>query len=264
MNPSGIVEELVEVGRYENRRALYEHALVLVAVIGEYYEEANDDGCFGLFVRADQAVRARRELEEYDAESKNWPPPEPRLRDESPNMWLALIYAAVLMGVYILQLKHGREFEAALLSDAHGLWRRGEIWRPFTALFLHADLRHLFGNVAAVLLYVTMLNRMIPPVKTWTLVLGAGVLGNITTAAFHFVDGHKALGASTAVFGALGALAGVAIRTKFFASGGRRRSWLLPVGGSLALLGWTGAGGADTDVLAHAAGFVWGLVLGYS
>jgi membrane associated rhomboid family serine protease len=74
--------------------------------------------------------------------------------------------------------------------------------------------------------------------------------------------GHRAVGASTAVFAALGLLVGFAwrhgltLRDRFKYAYG-------PVFGGVALLALLGAGDQHVDVLAHALGFVAGVATGW-
>ncbi|MBE0616317.1 MAG: rhomboid family intramembrane serine protease [Proteobacteria bacterium] len=67
------------------------------------------------------------------------------------------------------------------------------------------------------------------------------------------------LGASTAVFGALGALVG---RSAWGTARRDWRRWVVPLGAGGGLIALTGVGGERTDYLAHLFGFGWGVVAG--
>ena len=88
-------------------------------------------------------------------------------------------------------------------------------------------------------------------------------IGNLLTAAVRFPEAFQSVGASTATFGALGILVGagayVAWRMRSYRKLGAA---LVPVGAGVIMLGWFGAGGENTDVAAHVAGFGVGAVLG--
>jgi MYXO-CTERM domain-containing protein len=88
----------------------------------------------------------------------------------------------------------------------------------------------------------------------------AGAFGNALNAALRPAE-HSAIGASTAVFGALGLLAACAWRQRRRFEVGRLRRWTPIIGGVL-LLGYTGTGGERTDVLAHVTGFLSGVATG--
>ena len=75
------------------------------------------------------------------------------------------------------------------------------------------------------------------------------------------VPSHRAIGASTAVFAALGLLSGFVWRGKLMAQD-RWPYRLGPIVGGLALLAYTGTGDENTDIGAHLAGFVCGFAAG--
>ncbi len=94
----------------------------------------------------------------------------------------------------------------------------------------------------------------------WAGILAAGALGNTINAWIQPAD-HSAVGASTAVFGALGILSSYSRKTRRGLQGGWIHRWA-PVVGGVVLLAFTGAGGERTDIMAHVTGFLSGLALG--
>jgi hypothetical protein len=91
---------------------------------------------------------------------------------------------------------------------------------------------------------------------------GADCRGQREPAEFvHQPAMHSSIGASTAVFATLGLLAAYAWRRRA-ADGGRWAYRWAPLVAGVILLGFTGAGGERTDVLAHLTGFVMGAVAG--
>jgi membrane associated rhomboid family serine protease len=134
----------------------------------------------------------------------------------------------------------------------------GEWWRAVTALTLHADARHLLGNAVSGVLLVTAVCRQLGPGLGLWLLLLAGAGGNAITAAAHGGN-HVSVGASTALFGALGLLA--ALRIAPGRVGTRaRRAWVVGAA-SLLLLALFGVG-PEADILAHLFGFLVGGGLG--
>jgi rhomboid protease GluP len=105
-------------------------------------------------------------------------------------------------------------------------------------------------------------HRLGPAASAWV-TLAAGVLGNALTALAHR-SGFISVGASTAVFGALGALAGAQIASHSAPGAGsqrgRARAWV-SLAASAALLGLLGTG-QRADLLAHLFGMLCGLGLG--
>jgi membrane associated rhomboid family serine protease len=74
---------------------------------------------------------------------------------------------------------------------------------------------------------------------------------------------HVSVGASTAVFAALGAMSAYSWRERYRFPQRWARRWGPLVAGVI-LLGWTGSGeeGSQTDLVAHVAGFAVGAILG--
>src|SRR5437867_4151193 len=116
----------------------------------------------------------------------------------------------------------------------------GEWWRAVTALTLHADAPHLLGNALAGALLVTAVCQQLGPGVGLWLVLLAGAGGNALTAAVHGA-GHVSVGASTAIFGAVGILAGLRILTPGRV-GSRLGKWWVVTATSLVLLALLGTG----------------------
>ena len=110
----------------------------------------------------------------------------------------------------------------------------------------------------------TWVCRSLGAVRGWLLILLAGTIGNLLNAAAHRGEAFASLGASTAVFGALGILTGIALHESRYDHSRRGRfRYLLPLGGGLALLSMYGVGSDPrTDVTAHIGGFLAGLLLG--
>ena len=135
----------------------------------------------------------------------------------------------------------------------------GEWWRAVTALTLHADAPHLLSNaVAAGLLVSVVCQALGPGVGLW-LVLLAGILGNLA-AAFAQRGPHVSVGASTAIFGALGILAALRVTSSERVQLGARQPWVI-LAAMLVLLVVFGVG-PDVDVLGHLLGLLAGLGVG--
>lgn len=74
---------------------------------------------------------------------------------------------------------------------------------------------------------------------------------------------HLSVGASTAVFGALGILVALVWRRGFLRHTPWRRRFA-PIFAGIALLAYTGTAGENTDLGAHLFGFVAGLGIGWA
>jgi membrane associated rhomboid family serine protease len=179
--------------------------------------------------------------------------------------------AAALVNVYLRTgpvADGSRLFELGSLDAAKV--RQGEWWRAVTSLWLHADGGHVTGNAVAGFVFGTALTQLVGVGPAWALVLLSGVLGNFSEA-WLAGSGRTAIGASTATFGALGALGLLQTVRAWQRWGAVRavfsRTWV-PLAAAGALLGWLGGGDAaegvarTTDVVGHALGFCWGMILG--
>ncbi len=246
-----------EIRQFRQQSEAEQHALVLIAMSINCLLIRRPWG-IGLLVAAPDAERAEYQLQEYTAENR------PR-RSQSPPFPLAsvidgtLIFAAVL--VFVQAAAEGMLFGADWFfagAAQAGLITGGEWWRAATSLGLHADLGHLLSNLAFGAFFGIFLCQLLGAGLGWLSILAAGTLGNVISAIFQS-DAHTAIGASTAVFGALGLLAGLTWLGEAYARSGLRR--FAPLAGGIMLLAFLGVGGERTDIGGHVAGFVAGILL---
>jgi membrane associated rhomboid family serine protease len=172
--------------------------------------------------------------------------------------WLFVLFA-------ILQAELGESWRNSGLLSAELVVRGGQWWRVFTALSLHADVPHVIANISAGLLFAGLMIPSFGQGLTWILILMSGAVGNALNAWIYFPGDHQSIGASTAVFGALGLLVGDSCGDILMRRSGRSVwRWILPLGAGLALFAYlgTGAPGERIDVMAHLWGFTVGLPLG--
>jgi rhomboid protease GluP len=136
-----------------------------------------------------------------------------------------------------------------------------EWWRAVTALTLHLDQEHLLGNLLFGVVAGIAAGRLLGPGIAWASIVGAGALANYAEILLA-PPSHRAVGASTAVFAALGLLAGLAWRQRLTL---RERRWYrwAPLIAGVCLLTLLGAGNAHVDVLGHALGFLFGVGVGW-
>jgi membrane associated rhomboid family serine protease len=135
----------------------------------------------------------------------------------------------------------------------------GELWRTVTALTLHSDVTHAVGNAFSCVVFAGLLMRRYGAGVGAVLLLLCGALGNWLTAEWqraHYVS----VGASTALFGAIGALAATELvrRRRLRLRWGQ--TWL-PLAGGIGLLAMLGTG-RGSDLTAHVLGLASGAALG--
>lgn len=248
-----------EVFRARTQRACGEVALLLEA-IGLRPVVHDLGGEWIVVVAGHDAHQARREIYVWLAE--NQPRPLPPVRQPLADGWPGVAAYVLLVAVVALAVANhalGRDWLAAGRIDG-GAMLGGEWWRALTALSLHSGLEHLAANIFFGSVFGWFAGRYLGSGIAWLLILLAGGLGNVVNVLV-LGESHRAIGASTAVFAALGLLGSLAWA-------GRRRSLLGwsyrwgPVIAAVALLAYTGSGGERTDLGAHIWGFVAGLGAG--
>jgi rhomboid protease GluP len=123
-------------------------------------------------------------------------------------------------------------------------------------LTLHSGLKHLIGNIIFGAFFGLFAGRLLGSGIAWLTIILAGASGNALNTLL-LESTHRSIGASTAVFAALGLVAGFVWRGKLMS----QERWPYRVGpivGGFALLMYTGTGDANTDIGAHLMGFLCG------
>jgi membrane associated rhomboid family serine protease len=211
-----------------------------------------------LETRAADAARARAVLEAFERENAPRPPPPPI--PVYPFPWAAaLVYALALLWFFVWTGPRAGEsaWFAAGSARASRMVALGEWWRALTALTLHADLSHVLGNVLAGALFGGTVCARVGTGVGAALLLAAGALGNVANALYWRAGGHDSVGASTAVFAAVGVLAADALLARRLPRGGR----LAPFGAALGLFAMLGTS-ERADYGAHLFGLAAGFALG--
>ncbi len=253
----------VIVHRGRHQKAAREAGLTLTALdIDNTVREF--EGAWEVLVPAQYAHQASQEIASFRAENpadagkKIRPVPNV---DSGVNGVLG--YLVVIWGVLLLEQREtfGQVWRAAGRLQA-GLVVDGEWWRTVTAQTLHLDLGHIAANSVFGAFFGLFAGRALGSGWAWLTILIAGALGNGLNAWVQ-PAAHRAIGASTAVFAALGLLAAFSWRRGYYRGRGGWRRSLAPVIAGIALLAYTGTGDENTDVMAHLTGFIAGFGCGY-
>ncbi len=256
-------DEIAEAGRYGSLREAGERALVVLAA-GASYWLFEENGEWVLYTAEADLPRISQELAAYERDERERPVPVEETHGKvSP---LSLIFYAWGLAFFFAVTRQdpGRWSELGA-STTKKILNKGEWYRVITALTLHGDLSHLVGNIAVGIVFAMSLIPLLGTGVTWVLILTTGALGNAINVWVYRETWHSAIGASTAVFGALGLLVGcraqAAVRgsNRFRTSAGQL---VVPLGAGFALLAFLGTGGERTDYLAHLWGFLVGIPLG--
>jgi len=251
-----VSDDLRVVYESRNRAACADRALVL-AVAEIPHQVLYEAGGSVIVVPAAYSARAVEEIALYD--EANPPvirkaPKTIRYQNAMPGI---VAYILVLSGVAWLAGDSAFDqnwFRAGRVDGV--LVRAGEWWRTVTALTLHSGLRHIAGNLVFGVLFGLFAGRILGSGVAWFTIVVTGALGNLLNTLL-LETAHRSLGASTAVFAALGVVAGYVWRAKLMS----QERWVYrngPIVGGLALLMYTGTGDENTDIGAHLFGFVCG------
>lgn len=244
-----------------SERQALDWSLVLVSQGIESLPERDEmSAAWRLVVAPTDYTRALRVLRLYRAENpeRSWQQPWP---------WPALLFdwrcLVVLLGMVLLFV-----VEAAGRGDLRAMGRMDNLalrswdwWRPLTAVTLHADLGHLAGNCGIGFLFLGLAMGAFGPGVGLLASYLAGVAGFLA-GVFLMPDTYRSVGASGMVLGALGLLTAQWVLLLRHGLTPRQLAARGVVSGCLLLilLGLNPSG--NTDIVAHAAGFVAGLGLG--
>lgn len=246
----------------QNRAASQEICMVLEA-IGIACELVRSEPGWGVLVSKTDIAAANAEINEYSrdkaAEARPVESPDPLLGGAFVG---TLFYVAILVAVAVLDQvsAYGMRWMSAGEMRA-GSVMTGQMWRTVTALTLHADALHLISNLVFGSVFGLLAGRILGGGVAWLAIVAAGALGNFLNAALREPT-HVSIGASTAVFAALGILVALAQRPHASQrSSSAMQRWSPLVAGVL-LFATLGLEGERTDVLAHATGFLAGLLMG--
>ena len=186
---------------------------------------------------------------------------------DNPQALMAVSVGLILFCIIVIVLFAWLSWTSAFSQDwlAAGridgaMVRAGEWWRSVTALTMHSGMRHLVGNLVFGIFFGIFAGRLLGSGIAWLAIVVAAAVGNAANTLL-LESTHRSIGASTAVFAALGLVAGFVWRGQLMAQD--RWSYRYgPIVGGLALLMFTGTGGPETDIGAHLLGFVCGFGTG--
>jgi len=226
------------------------------------YEILTDGQRSVIVVPAGNHEKARYEIWQYEQENKQTFVPGPLftpvIQNGLPGV-LTYLFVITIVGLLAGEMAFDRNWLSAGRVDGT-LIRNGEWWRSITALTLHSGLPHFAGNAGFGALFGVMAGRLLGSGVTWFAIVVSSSVANLLNTIM-LDSSHRAIGASTAVFAALGLLAGFVWRGKLM----KQDRWAYRIGpivGGVALLAYTGTGTANTDVGAHLMGFICGFLAG--
>src|SRR5581483_5327228 len=173
--------------------------LVLASQNIEASIEQTETG-WALSVSESDHERALVALNQYQKENRTW-----RWRRELPGSDLLFHYGSVLwvsiLAAFYLWAAGNPQVKEAGVADSMAI-AHGEWWRLLTAVTLHADIAHLFSNLATGFLLLGLAMARYGPGIAALAAFIAGICGNVA-GQFLYTHPHVTLGASGMVLGAL-------------------------------------------------------------
>ncbi|MGI9483655.1 MAG: rhomboid family intramembrane serine protease, partial [Hyphomicrobiales bacterium] len=224
-----------------------------------------EDGAVSLLVDPENMLRADFELTAYETENHK---PSKSAKSKFFKLqkvyWEGILaYWAVLLFFFIATPRKLFSINWLMEGAARaGLILDGEWWRTITAMTLHVDSPHLLSNLVFGTFIFYVLCQVAGSGVTWLAILVLGAVGNFANALIHLPT-HTSIGASTAVFAAVGLLTGLRQDWRAWGRNFQLNDWA-PLGAGFILLAFLGFGGdGRTDIFAHVLGFASGLIGGW-
>ncbi|MCB0077790.1 MAG: rhomboid family intramembrane serine protease [Anaerolineales bacterium] len=179
-----------------------------------------------------------------------------------------LLMFVVLAGANVMQT--GQNILTSLLVGASGstllrlgakvnfLIVEGELWRLFTAMFLHIGLMHIIFNMLALKIFGEQVERLMGSSRFLLIYLLSGLFGSVASFAF---SPNISAGASGAIFGIIGAFTAFFLRNRE-TFGEMASQQLRSMGGLILVNLLLGISVPGIDNYAHLGGLISGLLLG--
>jgi len=176
-----------------------------------------------------------------------------------------MIILAVTVLLYLGQVLtqttfNGSDLLFILGGKINGLIEQGQVWRLITPVFLHASISHVLLNMYALFILGKVLESVYGHGRFLLLYFISAFVGNVVS---FILSANASLGASTAIFGLIGAEAIFVIRNKRF-YGSRYNSTLANIGVIIALnLAIGFVPGTSIDYWGHIGGLIGGTLFAF-
>src|SRR5512133_10929 len=185
-------EEAAKIEAKSQRQAM-EWSLVLASQnIESVIDCGPDEKAWGLLVSPVDYRKAAEAVQLYQEENRHWPWRKQVLRGGLLFDWTSLLWVVVLCLFYVIAAEQPAMVGRGLMDSV--AVNHGEIWRMFTAMWLHADLGHLASNAT---MGIVLLGLTMGRYGSGTGLLAAYLAGfGVNVAVWLFSLGHASLGAS--------------------------------------------------------------------
>jgi membrane associated rhomboid family serine protease len=143
-------------------------------------------------------------------------------------------------------------------AQVNVLVAQGQVWRIFTAMFLHFDIFHIGLNMLSLFFIGTVVEIVYGKWRYLLIYLGSGIIGGIVTY-FLMPPDTIAAGASGAIFGVFGALGVFYLINRRAVGGGAIGNWLFWLGLNIVF----DLSNPSIGLLDHLGGLIAGVVLAF-
>jgi len=241
------------------RRQTMDWGLVLLSQgIAATIDDGADGSGWGLWVSTTEYPAALRAIQQYQWENRHWRWRQPMAWRGFRFDWKVSMWGLLLVAVHVASRTVRPDFQLAGCMDSAAV-RTGQWWRVFTAMLLHADAAHLASNISFGMIFLGLAMGRYGSGLGLLAAYLAGAVGNVAGLCFY-PEPHFGVGASGMVMGGLGLLAAQSVTLLRYAFIGRKQALRGLMAGVMLLVLFGMSPG--TDVLAHFAGFITGLVFG--
>ncbi len=164
----------------------------------------------------------------------------------------------MLFGVNVMDMDSeylwsiGASFGPSIILD-------GEVWRLFSAMFLHGGVEHVLMNMLSLFLVGRSVEMIFSKASYLSIYFISGLIGSLTSIYFHPIT--VGIGASGAIFGIFGAVVGFALVHRHRMQS-EFRSFIKSVGIILILNLGIGLAFPNVDMSAHIGGMIVGIIGG--
>lgn len=164
---------------------------------------------------------------------------------------ICLVIINILISLFFLSFSdyfyYFVQINVAILTDF-------EIWRLFTAIFIHGDLIHLLSNMFGIILFGTFVESSFSKLNFLIIYFISGIIGNVFSL-FLLPPNVISFGASGAVFGLIGASLIIIIKERYVS--------LIFISLLYVLYFVISSFSPGINYFAHIFGLIGGLLLGY-
>jgi membrane associated rhomboid family serine protease len=249
------------VFRTRDRGECLESRLVLESV-GIPAEVVFRDGWWSLVVNGGDTVVSAAELDAYRRENLDRSTRSATFSIYGGAAAGAFVYVGIIILIGLLTSRWALGPKWIPIGQMQaGRVMAGEWWRTVTALTLHLDVGHIAGNLVFGAVFGFLAGQAFGGGVAWLAIVIAGALGNFMNAMVQ-ESSHTSMGASTAVFAALGVIVSHSLPPRASVQEKPLKRWSPLIGGIL-LFAFIGVHGENTDVVAHITGFLAGLLIGW-